>query len=285
MLKGQRVAFVLIILLMLYSIKRNPSEWGADQMCTNTNAQIHEGQRAGRKEGYLIGLYTSTFQRKNRYYLCQQGLRSSYWRQNHNLLGLPVSECCGQSWWEQWFGQVGAPWAGGHVGMGWARRSPQLLPHQPSASWNSEPSWPQACGIVPDWGARCHLGSASAAFPPCRAALGAAAGSRLWFLLGTEQCCQLPVAWVTTAMPALAMLNPNQAGTSPWAGWGLASCTQNQELQVSSKSDKGESHLLLNRWKWLLPWMWAGGATQHLWNKTFILLSLWKMQNAEATGA
>lgn len=78
MLKGQRVAFVLIILLMLYSIKRNPSEWGADQMCTNTNAQIHEGQRAGRKEGYLIGLYTSTFQRKNRYYLCQQGLRSSY---------------------------------------------------------------------------------------------------------------------------------------------------------------------------------------------------------------
>lgn len=194
MLKGQRVAFVLIILLMLYSIKRNPSEWGTYQMCTNMNAQIHEGQQAGRKEGHLIGLYTSTFQRKNRYYLHQHGLRSSYWRQKDNLLGLPVSECCGHSWWQQWFGQVGAPWAGGHVGMGSARRSPQLLPHQPSSSWNSEPSWPQARGIVPDWGGRCHLGSASAACPMCRAALGAAAWSRLWFLLGTEQCCQLPAA-------------------------------------------------------------------------------------------
>lgn len=39
MLKGQRVAFVLIILLMLYSIKRNHSEWGTDQMCANTTAQ------------------------------------------------------------------------------------------------------------------------------------------------------------------------------------------------------------------------------------------------------
>lgn len=60
MLKGQRVAFVLIILLMLYSIKRNHSEWGTDQMCTNTTAQIQGDRQAGRKEGHLIGLYTST---------------------------------------------------------------------------------------------------------------------------------------------------------------------------------------------------------------------------------
>lgn len=70
------------------------------------------------------------------------------------------------------FGQVGAPWSGGHMGMGWARRIPQLLPHQRSPAETQSP------------------------------------------------------------------LDP---GTSPWARWVLASCAQNQEFQVSSKSDKGRS--------------------------------------------
>lgn len=74
-------------------------------MCINMTAQIHEGQQAGRKEGHLIGLYTFTFQ-KNRYYLCQQGLRSSFWRQKDKLLGLPVSERCGHSWWGKGLGRL-----------------------------------------------------------------------------------------------------------------------------------------------------------------------------------
>lgn len=135
----------------------------------NVYKQDHPNSHEGWEEEHLVGFCTTAFQ-KTKCYLCQQGLRNSYWRQEtYFALTWPFlgfserSEC---SRWERCVVQVGAPagWAPPWVhrrtvGMGWARRAPQFLPHQPSAGCSSEPSWPGGCCILADRGAGCHLGS------------------------------------------------------------------------------------------------------------------------------
>lgn len=74
----------------------------------------------------------------------------------------------------------------------------------------------------------------------CRAGLarGAAAWTRLPFLLGAEQRCQLPVTPAVIPTPGFAMLYPNRAVVSKLGGCVLAGCAQNQEFQVSSNLTK-----------------------------------------------
>ena len=190
------------------------------------------------------------------------------------FLGFP--ERSEVSWPERWVVPISAPagWGpsrarGRSVGMGWARRSPQFLPHQPSASCSSEPSFLGGHGIVP-------AGAAGATRAPAKSrdvcgtpqARGHRPGSpwELQVLLSAEQCRRVPFARALIAMRGSATLYPNQAVILKLGGCVLASCAQNQEFQVSSKSDKGESHLPLNRWKRLLPEWWAGFAARHFWD-------------------
>lgn len=130
---------------------------------------------------------------------------------------MPVSQCCGHSWWEQWFGQVGAPWAGGHVGDGVGEEDPPVAASSAFSQLKLRAFLTQSLRHCVRPRCQVHLGSVCAASPKCRAALGAAAGP------GCDSCSA-----------------QSRAASCPWPELQLQCLSSRCCIQTRLESHKGQ---------------------------------------------
>lgn len=84
---------------------------------------------------------------------------------------------------------------------------------------------------------------------------------------GSPNCC--PISVHQLKLRALLTLEPHPGHGEFWPA-----VLKIRNSKFPQNVTKEGVQLLLNSWKWLLPQLWAGGATQHLCNKTCPFFSL-----------